>query len=339
MRKTSISMPASKVRPTVAVVLCSYNGADHLREQLLSLAEQTWPASVHLFDDASTDRTIEIAQGFRKELDIQIHINSPNKGFVANFESGIRTVLDLGFDYIALCDQDDIWLPNKIEDSMQAMLENDALNKAILVHSDLSIINEHAETQFKSYFKFRRYDISNNPSLPIVLGQNGVMGNTIVMNRNLAELALPFPANLHVHDYWITLVCELFGQRVLLEQQLVQYRIHTANTSNATSQLQYGVQNLSLLGKLKYLWNRDYQLPYKEDSRDHIVQALLNDELELPALNKQQTHVLETFKNYLTLKHSRVALGINMIQHGFIKKDWWQRAWFLFSLLLTKRYD
>lgn len=331
-------MPASNTSPTVAVVLCSYNGAEHLLEQLDSLAAQTWPSSVHLFDDASTDNTIDIALSFQSRLDIHIHVNSPNKGFVANFESGIRTVLDLGFDYIALCDQDDIWLPHRLETGMQAMLKSELGNQALLVHSDLSIINEHAETKVDSYFKFRRYDISNKKSLPIVLGQNGVMGNTILMNRRLAELALPFPANLHVHDYWITVIGELYGQRILIDDQLVHYRIHADNTSNATSQLQYGVQSLSLFGKLKFLWDRDYKLPYKEDSRQFVVQALLDNELKLPALNNQQRHILEIFNDYLTFGQSRLTLGMNMLKYGFFKKDWHYRLWFLYSLLLTKRY-
>jgi glycosyltransferase involved in cell wall biosynthesis len=331
-------MPASNTNPAVAVVVCSYNGSEHLHDQLASLASQTWPASVYLFDDASSDNTVDIARSFQSKLDIQIHQNSPNKGFVANFESGIRTVLNLGFDYVALCDQDDIWLPNRLDAGMQALLNVENTNQPLLVHSDLSVINEHGNIQIDSYFKFRRYDISDKKSLPIALGQNGVMGNTILMNRKLAELALPFPAKLHVHDFWISLVCELYGTRLLISDQLVHYRIHADNTSNATSQLQYGVRDLSFIGKLKFLWNRDYKLPYKEDSRQHIVQALLNNQLSLPELDAKQRYILETFNDYLTFRYSRLKFGINLLKYGFFKKDWRYRLWFMYSLLLTKRY-
>ena len=102
----------------------------------------------------------------------------------------------------------------------------------MLAHSDLSLIDAAGDPIAPSYLKHRGYAMDHSPSLARVPGQNGVMGNTVLMNRALAELALPFPDSLHVHDWWLALMAELHGHRLFIEEASVAYRLHSHNASN-----------------------------------------------------------------------------------------------------------
>jgi len=110
-------------KPTIAVVMCTYNGEQHLQAQLDTLANQSWPIALRVSDDASKDNTVAIlrqyAQRCADRFDLQIHINEQNQGYVRNFESAIRRTLEEGFEYIALSDQDDLWRPDRVEKGMR----------------------------------------------------------------------------------------------------------------------------------------------------------------------------------------------------------------------------
>jgi len=335
-------MSALTSQPMVAIVLCTYNGARHIQEQLDSLMAQTWPIAIRVFDDASSDNTIDLLHNYNNKLDITVTINSANLGYVANFESGIKQVLSEGFDYVALCDQDDIWHVDRIAKGMQAIQAAEKQSNAqtaVLAHSDLRMINADKETVHLSFLEYRRYEISNARSIPTVLGQNGVMGNTVLMNRTLATMAQPFPKDLHVHDYWLAVLAELHGQRILINDTLVDYRIHDTNASNSTGSIKFGAARLFDGKSWKGFVQRDYRLPFKEDERLNVIDALLNDSSKFPPLDDEKIHLLTLFRKYLVFKSSRINLLYSMLEAGFFRKGFQHRLRLAFSTLLTKRYD
>lgn len=113
-------MPSS--RKSIGVVLCTYNGEHYLREQVESVLQQSRPPEcVLILDDASKDRTVAIAKSFAKsDGRIRLIRNKTNLGYVRNFEKGISLC---NTDLIALCDQDDVWFPDKLA-RLSAELEN-----------------------------------------------------------------------------------------------------------------------------------------------------------------------------------------------------------------------
>jgi len=119
-----------------------------------------------------------------------------------------------------------------------------ACETMLLCHSDLQMIDSQEKEVHASFLKYRRYSTNQKRSLPTALGECGVMGNTILMNASLASCALPFPAGLHVHDYWLGLIAELHGHRLLLNEALVSYRIHEGNASNSTDDIKFGAKKL-----------------------------------------------------------------------------------------------
>jgi len=329
-------------QPDVAVVLCTYNGSRHLETQLESLVAQTWPIALYAFDDASTDDTVAILHSFSNRLNISVFVNEQNVGFVSNFEAGIKRVLDEGYNHIALCDQDDLWEPTRIATGMKRLQSIEANSKPqmpVLVHSDLMMIDANNQPVHHSFFEYRQYAINNSPSLPTVLGQNGVMGNTILMNRALASIALPFPPQLHVHDYWLAVLIELFGHREQLAQALVSYRIHNDNASNSNDSIKFGVAKLLEGKSWRGFVKRDYRLPFKEDSRIGAINTLLSCPDNLPELHNEQRELLEQFQAYLEFKQPRTTMFYSMLKLGFFRKGVMHRIRLAYSTLLTKRYQ
>jgi len=335
-------MSNNKTQPVVAVVMCTYNGSTHLNAQLETLAAQQWPIALYAFDDASTDDTVSKLQSFSNRLNITVTVNDHNLGYVSNFETGIARVLDEGYDYIALCDQDDLWEPDRIAAGMQKLraIEGDGnTHQPILVHSDLMMIDANNQRMHQSFFEYRQYAITNSRSLPTVLGQNGVMGNTVLINRALATIALPFPPELHVHDYWLAVLVELFGHREQLAFPVVSYRIHHDNASNSSESIKFGLAKLLDGKSWRGFIKRDYRLPFKEDSRISVINTLLSQPVNLPALSNEQHELLNEFRAYLEFKQSRTSMFFSMLKHGFYRKGLLHRARLAYSTLLTKRYQ
>src|SRR4030095_5004546 len=98
-----------------SIAMCTYNGARYIAEQLESIAAQTYPpGEIIVCDDASTDNTLEIVKDFasRASMPVRVFVNEENSGSTRNFSKAIGLC---GGDLIALSDQDDFWLANKLE--------------------------------------------------------------------------------------------------------------------------------------------------------------------------------------------------------------------------------
>jgi len=335
-------MSVAALQPTVAIVLCTYNGAEHIQEQMDSLLAQSWTVVVRVFDDSSCDETVQLLEPYKDKLAMTITINPENIGYVANFEAGIAQVLSEGFQYIALCDQDDVWHCDRIATGMRRVqaIENQFDHQvAVLAHSDLRMIDSSNNCVHPSYFDYRLYEIDHNRSLPTVLGQNGVMGNTILMNRTLAAMSYPFPQQLHVHDYWLAVLAEMHGHRILLERTLVDYRIHDDNASNSTESIKFGASKLFDGKSWRGFITRDFRLPFKEDVRLNVIDVLLGKDARFPEPTEEQAHLLTVFRNYLVFDGARFTLLRSMMSNGFFRKGLRHRIRLVFSTLLTKRYD
>ena len=188
-----------------------------------------------------------------------------------------------------------------------------------------------------SYLRYRGYsNRSHNSrhSLATALGQNGVMGNTILMNHHLVKRILPFPEDLHVHDYWISLIAQLYGRCILIPEALVSYRIHNNNSSNSTQALASSKTNRQ----------KDYLLPYKEDSRNRILKSLLDqrcnikNSLSVDEISEHDESLIIGFLHYLNFDKPRWYLAYWMLRHRFIRKSWKHQLRFVYRIFATKRY-
>jgi peroxiredoxin Q/BCP len=313
---------------TIQVVVCTYQGESFIQEQLDSIATQTYVnINVHIFDDGSTDNTLSIIkQHCKKYPHFFYYRNTKNLGFLRNFETAMKHVTG---DYIALSDQDDIWLPDKLEQCMGEMkqLERQFPQKPVLVHSDLELIDSSGKGLSSSFFLQKKINLTDGRSLNQIMGHCGVMGNTILMNSLLIKAALPFPLGLKYHDYWLALVNEFLGVRKTINKPLVKYRMHDNNVSNNTiAQVKPAIYSQWL--------KRDFALPFLEDDRAKIIGYFLQHY----RFSAEDRDILERYYQYLLFAGNRLSHYHFLIRNDFLKADLGYRCSVFFRMMLTSRY-
>ena len=202
----------------VSICMATYNGQKDIEKQLRSILPQLDKNDeVIISDDGSTDNTVQILKSLNDSR-IKIFHNGSRKGPVGNFENALR---ESSGQIIFLCDQDDVWFDNKIERHLAGHLNGD------LVISDAIVIDEEQNIIFNSFFSQRK---SKKGLLNNIL-RNSYIGCCTSFNRKILDVALPFPADIHMHDWWIGLIAELKGKVFFLNEPLMYYRRHNNNAS------------------------------------------------------------------------------------------------------------
>ncbi|MCL1999354.1 MAG: glycosyltransferase family 2 protein [Turicibacter sp.] len=219
----------------ISILMATYNGERFLQEQLDSVLSQTFSNfTIHVSDDCSTDSTWQILEEYaEKSPKIRISRRHENTGSAKHNFLGLMT--EIRDDYIMLCDQDDVWLPDKIEKTlakMQSMERENGVNTPILVHTDLTVTDENLAVKNPSYKAAMNSDFSRT-AFNQVLIQNTLTGCTALYNRALAELLTTAPKYCVMHDWWLKLVAAAFGRIGHLEEQTVLYRQHGGNAIGA----------------------------------------------------------------------------------------------------------
>ena len=150
--------------------------------------------------------------------------------------TAIKEKIALGLSrlYMMLCDQDDIWIEEKLEIQMLEMLsaERKSPDVPVIVHSDLKVVDESKEVIAESFVEYQGLEVERNKFTNIVIS-NLVTGCTTLFNEELAQIALPIPGNAIMHDWWLALIASAFGRVIHIDMPLVEYRQHENNTIGA----------------------------------------------------------------------------------------------------------
>lgn len=206
-------------RLSVSICIATYNGANSIRQQIETILPQLLDQDeIIISDDHSKDKTVEILESFNDSR-IKIFTNKKKSGPVGNFENSISLA---GGEIIFLCDQDDLWFENKVESHLKYHKSHD------LVVSDAVVIDQEKKILFSSFFKQR----GSKKGLISNLIRNSYIGCCMSFTRKLAEKSLPFPGNIHMHDWWIGIVAELYGKIYFLNEPLMYYIRHSENASD-----------------------------------------------------------------------------------------------------------
>jgi len=221
----------STLYPPVSVAMATYNGAKYLEEQLDSILSQTLaPCELIVCDDLSDDGTSAILERYQSKGLLRFSVNDTRLGYVGNFKKAV-SLANPGH-YISLSDQDDIWLPRKIEASMNVMLGMEDGHSPAMVYSDLMLVDENKRLL--------------NPSFRNELGQDGyqhclntllfggfVNGCTMLMNPLMQIYFATIPQGEFVtHDTWIALIAHTFGKVETVPHALIHYRRHSNNATD-----------------------------------------------------------------------------------------------------------
>jgi len=292
----------------IHILLATYNGQNYISAQLNSILEQTntnWQLLIH--DDNSTDNTVAIIKQYQKLNPDKIHFIDDDVSFgnaSANFSFLIEHV---DAEYIMFCDQDDVWLTNKIEVTLHKMLEMERnyQNLPILIHTDLAVVDEALKVIDESYWNYQHLDPSKD-SLNRLLVQNTITGCTVMINRKLADLAMPIPDNVIMHDWWLGLVASSFGKISYLDISTIFYRQHSKNDTGATK------------FNMKTIWKKMTSL-HKMDLQKYILQAK-----EL--LSRYQEEMTMEQKNMVTSfvdieDNSWLKSKLTLLEYKILKQD------------------
>jgi len=208
--------------PLVSIALCTYNGARYLREQLDSLLTQTYGnLEIIAVDDASTDESAAILQEYQqRDARLHVSVNPVNLGFTRNFEHAMQLCRG---EFIAPCDQDDIWLPEKVA-VLVAVIGTHAL-----AYCDSEFIDENGSL-LPGPMSSRCNMISSRDPAQFAAA-NCVAGHAMLFRRELLGKALPVP-ECFFHDWWLAAVAASGGGVTYCNRRLVRYRLHDSNVTN-----------------------------------------------------------------------------------------------------------
>jgi glycosyltransferase involved in cell wall biosynthesis len=240
--------------PKVTILLSTYNGSRFLREQLKSLYEQTYPAiKILVRDDGSSDDTrIILDDECLEQLE-----GRENLGATGSFFALLRHAAQTDTQYVAFCDQDDVWQKNKIQRAVVALAP--LVDSPALYCSRLKLADDQLEPLGRSLIP-RKIGFGN------ALVENVAVGCTMVLNRQAIDLLCQqrLPDEVYVHDWWCYLVMSCFGEVVFDDHAFIHYRQHSGNIIGAaTSKLDVLKRKLARLFNAR-LWISEQALIFSE---------------------------------------------------------------------------
>lgn len=278
----------------ISVALATYNGSRFIREQIDSILAQTMgDFEIIICDDCSSDNTIEILQEYcSKDERIHIYKNSANIGFKKNFEKILSLCKG---EFIAFCDQDDIWDPKHLETLYNNIGNNDCIGANSL------IIDENGTSQKKTLFEYWPIHVMPKDAEQLFqheLYSNVIQGTASLIRASLIKLAIPFPNNIKYHDYWFALISGLNGKCIYVRDVVLKYRRHSTNASD------YQVFSITNVLKNLYHFSKDRKSFYSDN-----INLLLNLQNQAHLSVEKQQQIAEALKFYTNLSANRSRLA------------------------------
>lgn len=233
----------------VAVLLSTFNGGEFIRDQMLSLLRQSYrDIRIYIRDDGSSDETLEIIKEF---VDERIEVLSDTFGNLGPSCSFLKMLLAVRADIYLFCDQDDLWLPHKVQEAV-SKLSDIGLSSPALFHTDLTLVDRNLDSLGDTFNSRGGIEIPDDYRLGQILIQNCVVGCTVAVTDALVEASgvrdLTFQTDyVAMHDWWLALCAIVFGKIVFTDQSCILYRQHSGNVSGASKKRNI-IQRLRIVG-------------------------------------------------------------------------------------------
>ncbi len=209
----------------ISIAMVTYNGEDYIEKQIDSILNQTLlPAEIVISDNGSTDHTLKIIEQIVRQTKIIRLIHCKKQGINYNFTHALAACRG---DYIAFCDQDDIWQKDKLKRLSGALIEPVLLayGKSVLIGENDQILDSDTE----SYLGFERYRKGHQPFYFIF--SNCVSGHNLIISKKLLEWAMPL-SDTCMYDHWIALTASVRSKIAYVPKAITYHRIHGANSVN-----------------------------------------------------------------------------------------------------------
>lgn len=284
------------------IILCTYNGEKYLEKQIKSIMEQDREDFCLLYsDDGSTDSTKAILQSLQEKYGRRMrafprpmHSGSPAKHFLSILSALAKGEVETdNLEYIFLADQDDEWFPDKLSKTISVIKEEERKfgeSLPILCHTDCSLVNSRGELLAKSYRSYQKLPGASYRFSRLLL-QNHVTGASVGINKALLQYCKEIPEQVKMHDHWLALLANCFGEIQYLPYASYAYRQHEENV--------LGAKKASVLKECEERLAASKEKD-KEDAIHSSYRALFSQGRELKRLfgekiPKEKKRVLEAF--------------------------------------------
>lgn len=234
----------------IGVIIATYNGEKYIAEQIISIVNQTLlPNKIVISDGGSSDATVEVCKkkiAMIKNIQCKIMKSTIQLDVTQNFQKALE---NCDCEYVFFADQDDLWLPNKIEIFIQAMEET----HSSFAFSNAEIVDHNLQKKDYSLWEsigysqddiIRVIDKNNIDYINGLLNRNIVTGMCMCLRKDLIKQVLPFCENV-LHDKWIAMVAALSTRTVAIDERLVLYRQHSGNVVGTSTNLRRMISNSS----------------------------------------------------------------------------------------------
>ncbi len=296
--------------------MATYNGAQFLEEQIESILSQSY-SDWRLFirDDQSKDNTRAIIGEYASKYPDKIIFveDDLNLGATQNFSELMKQG---DAPYIMFSDQDDVWLPKKVEVSLQRIqaLEQQHGQIPLYVFSDLEMIDGKGQVFAESLWKHDKIN-PNYTSLNRLLVQNVPYGCATIINRPLLDIGFPVPEKALLHDHWLVLLAAALGHVDYIREATIQHRIHGRNTSRQKS-----ASDVSIIKKIDQSNFRTY-FTLLESQGQAVIERLSGLKGGEDAIKVVQEFVSLRKKNFFSRKKTMI-FG-RYFKHSMIKTLKW----------------
>lgn len=218
----------------ISLVMTTYNGEKYIIEQLDSILNQSvQPDEVLIFDDGSSDQSVSLVKDFISKHNLdkwKVKINKKNLGFNKNFRLALS---ESNGDVVFLCDQDDIWMDDKIEKMMQHLNRDNILSLA----SDFVLIDENGKNinsnDIRDKYGMLEFNIDEFSIVEVsyedLLMKNYAQGCTMAVKKELIQLLKQDETNDLEHDWSLSLIAAIHSGCYFYKEPLIKYRVHSDN--------------------------------------------------------------------------------------------------------------
>lgn len=296
--------------PEISIIIAAYNGEQYLSEQIKSILAQSYKDwQLLIRDDGSSDNTLGVISEYARQYPDIIKLITDNDGNIGTSQNFLRLLNHADTDYVMFCDQDDVWLPNKLSISLARLKqqeEKDGANVPMILFTDMLVADEQLSIISRSYFSYQNLN-PHNITLNRLLVQNVPSGCTLLMNRAIVDVCGKISPQAVMYDHWLTLVGATMGTIIYLDAPTLLYRQHGENVFGASK---YG---------LGYFLNRlfDGTSSVKKRFYQNVTQAKFFLEQYEDRLRDDSIEILRAFSSLKNL-------------------SWWEKRKILFQYRIFK---
>ena len=299
---------------SIDILLATYNGEKYLDQQIISILEQqysNWRLIIR--DDGSSDSTLQILSKYLQTYPEKIQLLDDSFDRLGPSASFDKLLHYSTASYVAFCDQDDIWLPNKLLLLKQRMSQIEGIHGhevPVLVHSDLEVVDDSINKLSDSFWSYQKINPSKMQSLEKLLVQNCVTGCAAMANRSLVNSALPIPHSAIMHDWWFALLAVSLGKIESVDMATVKYRQHAGNDTGA-KKWGLGFILTSMLRRRKL---------YRESLLETREQAIAL--IESGRLDAKQNEIVSSYIDLFArnwLNRRRIITSMGFYKYGIVR--------------------